>query len=70
MEIIACFGTDPMNCREFEAEIEWRRGEARKLRIISVPTAVAMPKDLYHGPIEIRKIKKPFVFLEVMRTSR
>jgi hypothetical protein len=69
VEIIACLGTNPMNCREFEAEIEWCLGEEREPHIINVPTVVAMAKDLYHGPIEIKKINKPFIFLEVMLTK-
>ena len=37
--------------------------------LINVPTVVTMTKGLYHGPIEIKKINKPFIFLEVMLTS-
>jgi hypothetical protein len=69
VEIIGCLGTNPMNCREFDAEIEWCLGEEREPHIIDVPTVVAMAKDLYHGPITIKKINKPFIFLEIMLTS-
>lgn len=69
VEIIACLGTNPMNCREFDAEIEWCLGEEKEPHIINVPTVISMVKGLYHGPIEIKKINKPFIFLEVMLTS-
>ncbi|MBN2083575.1 MAG: hypothetical protein JW748_00010 [Anaerolineales bacterium] len=69
VEIIACLGTNPMDCREFDAEIEWCLGEEREPHLIRVPTVVSMVKGLYHGPIEIKKINKPFIFLEVMLTS-
>jgi hypothetical protein len=70
VEIIGLIGTNPMNCREFEAEIEWCLGEEKGKHIISVPTVVSMAKGLLHGPIEITKINKPFIFLEVMLTDR
>ena len=69
VEIIGCLGTNPMDCREFDAEIEWCLGEEMEPHLIDVPTVVAMAKNLYHGPIEIKKINKPFIFLEVMLTS-
>ena len=69
VEIIGCLGTNPMDCREFDAEIEWCLGEEREPHRINVPTVVSMAKGLYHGPIEIKKINKPFIFLEVMLTS-
>jgi len=69
VEIIGCLGTNPMDCREFDAEIEWCLGEEMEPHLINVPTVVSMAKGLYHGPIEIKKINKPFIFLEVMLTS-
>jgi len=69
VEIIGLIGTNPMNCREFEAELEWCLGEEQEKHIINVPTVIPMAKGLLHGPIEIKKINKPFIFLEVMLTS-
>jgi len=69
VEIIGLLGTDPMNCREFEAEFEWCLGEEQEKHIINVPTVVSMAKGLLHGPIEITKIDKPIIFLEVMLTG-
>ena len=69
VEIIGLIGTNPMNCREFDAELEWCLGEEQEKHIINVPTVMSMAKGLLHGPIEIKKIGKPFIFLEVMLTS-
>ncbi len=69
VEIIGLIGTNPMDCREFDAEISWCLGEEKEEHIINVPTVVAMAKGLWHGPIEVKRIGKPFIFLEVMLTS-
>jgi hypothetical protein len=69
VQIIGFIGTNPMNCREFDAEIEFCLGEEKEKHIINVPTVVSIAKGLLHGPIEITKINKPFIFLEIMLTS-
>ena len=69
VQIIGFIGTNPMNCREFDAEIEFCLGEEKEKHIINVPTVVSIAKGLSHGPIIITKINKPFIFLEIMLTS-
>jgi hypothetical protein len=70
VEIIGLVGTNPMNCREFEAELEWCLGEEQEKHIIDVPTVVSMAEGLLHGPIEITKIDKPIIFFQVMLTDQ
>jgi hypothetical protein len=69
VQIIGFIGTNPMNCREFDAEVEFCLGEEKEKHIINVPAVVSIAKALSHGPIEITKINKPFIFLEVMLTG-
>ncbi len=69
VQIIGFLGTNPMNCREFDAEVEFCLGEEKEKHVIDVPTVVSLAKGLSHGPIEITKINKPFIFLEIMLTS-
>jgi len=69
VQIIGFIGTNPMNCREFDAEIEFCLGEEKEKHIINVPTVVSIAKGLSHGPILITKVNKPFIFLEIMLTS-
>ncbi len=69
IQIIGFIGTNPMNCREFDAEVEFCLGEEKEKHIINVPTVVSVAKGLFHGPITITKINKPFIFLELMLTK-
>jgi len=69
VEIMGLLGTNPMNCREFDAEVEWCLGEEKEKHIIKVPTIISQVKGLMHGPIVITKLNKPIIFLEVMLTS-
>jgi len=68
VEIMGLLGTNPMNCREFDAEVEWCLGEEREKHIIKVPTIISQVSGLMHGPIVIKKLNKPIIFLEVMLT--
>ena len=69
VEIMGLLGTNPMNCREFDAEVEWCLGEEKEKHIINVPSVICQVKGLSHGPIVITKLKKPIIFLEVMLTG-
>ncbi len=69
IQIIGFIGTNPMDCREFDAEIEFCLGEEKEKHIINTPTVVSIAKHLSHGPIEITRINKPFIFLELMLTN-
>ncbi len=69
VEIMGLLGTNPMNCREFDAEVEWCLGEEKEKHIINVPTIISQVAGLPHGPIVITKINKPIIFLEVMLTN-
>jgi hypothetical protein len=68
-QVLAFLSTNPMNCREFDAEVEVCLGEEPEKHIINVPTVISIAKTLIHGPITITKINKPFIFLEIMLTS-
>jgi hypothetical protein len=68
VEIMGLLGTNPMNCREFDAEVEWCLGEEKEKHIIKVPTIISQVAGLMHGPIVITKLNKPIIFLEVMLT--
>jgi len=70
VQILGFLSTNPMNCREFDAEVEVYLGEEQEKHIINVPTVISVAKALSHGPITITKINKPFIFLEIMLTSK
>ena len=69
VEIMALLGTNPMNYREFDAEVEWCLGEEKEKHIIAVPLVICQGKGLMHGPIVITKINKPMIFFKVMLTG-
>jgi hypothetical protein len=69
VQILGFIGTNPMDCREFDAEVEFYLGEEKEKHIIKTPTVVSCVAGLMHGPIVITKIGKPFIFLEVMLTN-
>jgi hypothetical protein len=55
-----------MNLRDFGAEIELCLGEEQEKHIINSSTAVYIPKELPHCPLNFKVIKKPIVFMVVM----
>ena len=64
-EYIFFMGADPMNIFDFDAEIEMRFGddpEHMESKIITKPTVVRVPANVWHCPILFRKMKKPLVF--------
>ncbi len=65
-EMLCFIGGDPANIMELGAEIEFHLGGEK--HIITKPAVVSIPKGLIHCPIIIKKVDKPFVFLEVSLT--
>jgi hypothetical protein len=64
-EYLFFMGADPMNIFDFDAEIEMRFGDDPdhlESRIISKPTVVRIPPNVWHCPILFRNVKKPLIF--------
>jgi hypothetical protein len=54
-----------MNIFDFDAEIEFSVGndpDHLETRLITKPTVVRLPANMWHGPINFRKIGKPLMF--------
>jgi hypothetical protein len=49
--------------KEFEAECELALGPKGKKFVITKPTLVYLPKGLWHGPVTVKNVKKPFALL-------
>ena len=61
-----CFiGTNAMNMREFDAEIELSLGEEGEKHILNATTFVYVPKGLLHGPLDFKRIGKPVMFCDL-----
>ncbi|MGD9161204.1 MAG: hypothetical protein PVG39_22500 [Desulfobacteraceae bacterium] len=70
-EVIYFIGSDPKNT-ELGAEVNFKigpRGEEED-HIFSVPTAVVIPKGVWHCPMETLKCDQPFLCMAVSLTSK
>lgn len=64
-EYIFFMGADPMNIFDFDCEIEFFIGDDpdhMESRIITKPTVVRLPPNVWHCPIKFRKVNKPLIF--------
>ena len=68
-QILCFFGTNPLNVREFDAEIELSMGEEGEIVTINSPSMVTIPPGVYHCPLNFKRIGKPIVFMEMMLTG-
>lgn len=65
-EYIAWYGTNPDDPTDFDAEIEIYLGEEQEKYVVTQPTIVNLPAGLVHCPMEIKRVGKPIVQLELM----
>jgi len=68
-ELLCFIGGDPENINDLGAEISICLGEEQEEHIINSATVVSIPPGLKHCPLKVKKITKPFVFLEVSTTT-
>jgi hypothetical protein len=69
-EMFYFFGSNPMDMKEFGAEVEFTMGEEREKHIINGPTVVVAPPGVYHCPLNYAKVDKPIYCLEIFLTSK
>ena len=68
-ELLCFIGGDPENIDDLGAEISICLGDEEEEHIITSATVVSIPPGLKHCPLKVKKITKPFVFLEVSTTG-
>lgn len=68
-ELLCFIGGDPENIDDLGAEISICIGDELEEHIITSATVVSLPAGLKHCPLKVRKITRPFVFLEVSSTT-
>ncbi len=64
-EYLFFMGSDPMNMFDFDSEIEIFIGDDpdhMESKIITKPTVIRFPPNVWHCPIKFRKMKKPILF--------
>ena len=68
-ELLCFIGGNPENINDLGAEISICLGDELEEHIITSATIVSIPPGLKHCPLKVRKITKPFVFLEISATK-
>ncbi len=68
-ELLCFIGGNPEDINDLGAEISICLGEEQEEHIITSATVVSIPPGLKHCPLKVKKITKPFVFLEVSATK-
>jgi hypothetical protein len=53
---------EPNNFVDFDADIEMRLGD--KIVKINFPCYIFVPKNVMHCPLEIKRVGKPFIFID------
>ncbi len=64
-EVLLFFGSDTDNMGKLGGEVEMRMGREEEKHIITVPTAVVVPRGLLHTPITFLKVDKPLYFMDI-----
>jgi hypothetical protein len=63
------FGSNPMDMKEFDGEVEFSFGTEKEKYVISGPTIVVVPPGEFHFPLNFARIGKPIYFLAVSLTA-
>jgi hypothetical protein len=62
-QVIFFMGGDQNNVVDFDAEVEMGLGDTQHL--ITYAACVYIPKGLMHGPLNIKVVTKPFMFMDI-----
>lgn len=62
-DFLGFFGSNPLDIREFEAEIWIFLGAERKKHVINSPTFIYIPGGTLHCPLWFKRIDKPIIFM-------
>jgi len=64
-QFIIFAGGNPLDVREFGAELEFSLGEECEKHIINSPCMIHIPAGLSHGPLRYIRIDKPIELLDI-----
>ena len=62
-------GGNPMDIREFDAEVEVFLGKEGEKHVINATTILYIPKGLIHCPLVFKTVNKPIMFMNIPLTS-
>jgi hypothetical protein len=61
-EILFFISTDPENTADLGGEVELALGEEWEKHVITSSAIICLPKGVYHAPLYVRKVNRPFYF--------
>jgi hypothetical protein len=65
-EFIAWYGSNPDDPEDFGAEVVFYMGEELVKYVFTKPTIVSLPPGLVHCPLEVTRVDRPIIQLEMM----
>lgn len=64
-EVLCFFGGNPLDITDFGAEVEIQLGPEHEKHTITRTSFISIPPNLPHCPLNIKRVDKPIVFLEI-----
>jgi hypothetical protein len=65
-ELLAWYGGNPDDPEDFGAEVVIYLGEEKEKHVFTSPTIVYLPEGFPHCPLEITRVDRPIIQLEIM----
>jgi len=62
-QVIFFMGGDPNNVVDYDAEVEM--GFDDEMMSVDYPACVYIPKGVMHGPLNIKRVTKPIMFIDI-----
>jgi hypothetical protein len=66
-ELLIHIGTDPDDPTDLGAEVEMCMGEEMEKHVITKSTVVYIPPGTIHCPWTIKRVDRPFIFLQILQ---
>jgi len=68
-EYLAWYGSNPDDPDDFQGEVVLFFGPEMEKHVFTRPTFVSIPPGLPHGPLEVTRVTKPIIQIEIMLTG-
>ncbi|MDD5338260.1 MAG: hypothetical protein PHG35_02460 [Dehalococcoidales bacterium] len=65
-EVLAWYGTNPEDPDDFGGEVVFYLGEELEKHVFTKPTVLSLPPGFVHCPMEITRIDRPIIQIEMM----
>jgi len=65
-ELLCWYGGNPQDPEDFGAEVVIYLGEEKEKHVFTSPTIVYLPEGFPHCPLEITRVDRPIIQLEIM----